>query len=147
MKKLLLVLLVTAVTLSVGCTKAPPEITADITPLEVLTPIIADISTQDAFTMIEENQDNADFIIIDVRTPAEFDSGHIENAMNLDYRSDNFSDEINNLDKDKTYLVYCAVGGRSSGALDIMGELGFIEAYNMLGGINQWAAEGLPITD
>ena len=133
MKKLLLVLLVMAVTLTVGC-------------VEPRTPIIADISTQDAFTMIQDNQDNADFFIIDVRTPDEFDSGHLENATNLNYRADNFSDEINNLDKDKTYLIYCAVGGRSSGALTVMGELGFMEVYNMLGGINQWKAEELPTT-
>ena len=146
MKRLLLVLLVMAVTLTVGCPKAQPEITADITPLEVLTPIIADISPQDTFTMIQENQDNADFFIIDVRTAQEFATGHLENALNLDYRNDNFRDEINNLDKDKTYLIYCAVGGRSSGALTVMGELGFMEVYNMLGGINQWKAEELPTT-
>ena len=147
MKRLLLVLLVMAVTLTVGCPKAQPDITADTIPLAVLTPIIADISPQDAFTMIQENQDNADFFIIDVRTAQEFATGHIENALNLDYHSDNFRDEINNLDKDKTYLVYCGVGVRSASAVDIMEDLGFMEAYNMLGGLNQWTAEGLPITE
>jgi len=139
--------LVTAVILSVGCAKAPPQITVDNTPQEAPTQIIADINTEQALTLIEDNQDNPDFVIIDVRTPAEFDSGHIENAINLDYNSETFRDELNNLDKDKTYLVYCGSGGRSAGALDIMEKLGFIEAYNMLGGINQWKQDGLPTTE
>jgi len=48
------------------------------------------------------------------------------------------------LDKNKTYLIYCAVRGRSGSALDIMAELNFKEAYNILGGINQWKSEGFP---
>ncbi len=146
MKRLLLVLLVTTVILSVGCAKAQPEVTAEITPLEVPTPIIADITTQDAFTLIQSNEDNPDFVIIDVRTPQEFATGHIENAINLDYRSETFQEELNSLDKDKTYLVYCGVGSRSASALDIMGVLGFMEAYNMLGGIEQWQKDERPIT-
>jgi rhodanese-related sulfurtransferase len=147
MKRLLVVLLVIAVTLTIGCPKTQPDITADTTPLEAQTPIIADISAQDAFIMIEENQDNPGLIIIDVRTQAEFDSGHIENAVNLDYNSDSFQQELDSLDKDKTYLVYCAVGVRSASALEMMEELGFMEAYNMLEGINQWQADGLPVTE
>ncbi len=138
MKRLLLILLVTAVILTVGCTKTTtPE-------PETPTQIIADISTQDAYALIEEN---TDLIIIDVRTPAEFDSGHIENAINLNYQSETFGDELNDLEKDKTYLVYCAVGGRSAYARDMMQGLGFMEVYNMLSGINQWKVDGLPITE
>ena len=138
MKRLLLVLLVAAVILSVGCPKAPiPE-------QETPTQIIKDITTEQAFALIQENQGNPDFIIIDVRTPAEFDSGHIENAINIDKNSETFQDELNNLGKDKTYLVYCGVGGRSKDALNIMQELSFMEAYNMQGGINRWQEEKLP---
>lgn len=141
MKRLLLVLLVTAVILSVGCTKTTtPE-------PETPTQIIKDITTQAAFDLIQSNKSNPDFVIIDVRTQAEFNSGHLENAINIDYNSGTFRDELNKQDKDKTYLIYCKAGGRSAGALDIMKELGFIEAYNMLGGISQWQAEGLPITE
>jgi rhodanese-related sulfurtransferase len=134
MKRLLLILLVTAVILTVGCAKAPTQ-------------IIADITTDQASTLIEENQNNPDFVILDVRTPAEFDSGHIENAMNIDKNSETFQDELNNLDKDKTYLIYCEVGGRSADARDMMQGLGFMEVYNMLEGINQWKADRLPITE
>lgn len=141
MKRLLLILLVTALTLSLGCFKTSPEITADITPQPG--PIIEDVTTQEASTLIEENPE---LIIIDVRTRAEFDSGHIENATNIDKNSETFRDELDNLDKDKTYLIYCEVGVRSANALAIMQELGFMEAYDMLGGINQWTADGLPTT-
>jgi rhodanese-related sulfurtransferase len=144
MKRLLVVLLVIAATLTVGCPATQPDITADYTPLAVLTPVIADISAQDAFIMIGEKPD---LIIIDVRTEQEFATGHIENAINLDYHSDNFQDELDSLDKDKPYLVYCGVGARSASALEMMEDLGFTEAYNMLGGIDQWRADGLPTTE
>jgi rhodanese-related sulfurtransferase len=140
-KRLLLVLLVAAVILSVGCPKAPiPE-------QETPTQIIKDITTEQASALIQESQGNPDFIIIDVRTRAEFDSGHIENAINLDYQAANFADELEKLDKYKAYLVYCKGGGRSKGAVDKMAELGFMEAYNMQGGINQWKKDGLPIIE
>jgi rhodanese-related sulfurtransferase len=141
MKRLLIILLVTAVILTVGCAKTTtPE-------PETPTQIIEDITTDQASTLIEENQNNPDFVILDVRTPAEFDSGHIENAINIDYYSDTFQDELDSLDKDKTYLIYCEVGGRSKDALAIMKGLGFMEVYNMLDGINQWQADGLPTTE
>jgi rhodanese-related sulfurtransferase len=138
MKKLLLVSLVIVVILTVGCakTKTPEQ--------EKPSQIIEDITPQEAFTLIQNNKNNPDFVIIDVRTAEEFAEVHIENAINIDYHSETFREELNKLDKNKTYLVYCRSGGRSAAALDIMQELGFREAYNMLGGINQWTAEGLP---
>ncbi len=108
------------------------------------TATIEDITPQEAFALIQSNQDNPDFVIIDVRTPEEFSAEHIENASNIDFYSATFRDELDNLDKNKTYLIYCRSGGRSGSALDIMAELNFKEVYNILGGINQWKAEGLP---
>ncbi len=108
--------------------------------------IIEDITPQEAFTLIQNNRNNPDFVIIDVRTPKEFTEEHIENAINLDYYSETFRGELNKLDKNKTYLIYCRIGGRSGSALDIMKELNFKEVHNMLGGILAWNAEGLPTT-
>jgi len=102
-----------------------------------------DITPQEAFTLIQKNQNNPDFVIIDVRTPEEFGGEHIEQAININFYSETFRDTLNALDKNKTYLIYCQVGGRSSSALDIMAELNFKKVYNILGGINQWKAEGL----
>ena len=132
---LLLVSLIIGVILTGGCigqvNEAPTQIIENITPPE-------------AFTLIQDNQNNPDFVIIDVRTPEEFADGHIENAINLDYYSETFQDELNKLDKNKTYLIYCRSGKRSSNALNIMQELNFREVYNMSGGILEWQAEGLP---
>ena len=123
--------LVIGVTLTGGCVRDETATIEDITP-------------QEAFTLIQNNQNNPDFVIIDVRTLEEFAEEHIENATNIDFYSETFRDMLNNLDKNKTYLIYCRVGGRSGSALDIMAELNFKEVYNILGGINQWKAEGLP---
>jgi len=108
------------------------------------TAVIEDITPQEASTLIQSNQNNPDFVIIDVRTPGEFAGEHIENATNIDFYSEAFRDMLNNLDKNKTYLIYCRVGGRSGSALDIMAELNFKEVYNILGGINLWKTEGFP---
>jgi len=70
--------------------------------------------------------------------------GSLQNAINLDYYSETFRNELNQLDKNKTYLIYCRSGSRSGRALDIMTELNFREVYNMLGGIIDWKADGLP---
>ena len=107
--------------------------------------IIRDITTQDAFTLIQNNEGNADFVILDVRTLGEYSEGHIENALNMDYYSATLVAELGELDKTKTYLVYCSSGSRSRQAVDTMAGLDFWVVYNMLGGITKWVAEGLPI--
>jgi rhodanese-related sulfurtransferase len=136
---ILSVSLVTGVTLMGGCVGRGTG-----TPSPQTTQIIEDITPQEAYASIQENQDNPDFVIIDVRTPEEFADGHIEDAINIDFYSETFQDELNILDKDKSYLIYCRSGRRSASALAIMEELNFREAYNMMGGIIQWQAEGLP---
>ncbi len=106
---------------------------------------IVNNSAVEAFDLIQENIDNPNFIIIDVRTPAEYDDGHIENAVLVDYNSANFREEISKFDRDRKYLIYCRTGRRSAGARDIMEELGFYYIYHMDGGITEWVAEGLPV--
>jgi len=108
--------------------------------------IIENITPEDAYILIQENKDNLNFVILDVRTPEEFLGEYIENAINLDYYSDTFRNDLKKLGKDKTYLMYCRSGNRSGSALNIMKELDFREVYNMLGGIIKWKSEGLPTT-
>ena len=108
------------------------------------TQIIEDVTLEEAFALMEDNRYNQNFVIIDVRTPEEYASGRIEKAINLDYYSETFADELDKLDKDKTYLIYCRSANRSGKALDMMAELGFAEVYNMLGGMVRWEAVGLP---
>ncbi len=107
--------------------------------------IIKDINAREAFTLIQENAGNPGFTIVDVRTPGEFAGGHIENAVNVDFQSAMFRNDIDSLDKDKEYLIYCRSGARSRGALGVMTGLGFREVYHLTVGITGWMDEGLPV--
>ncbi len=139
MKKLLIsVLLLSMVilpVLTVSCTETT----------EVKEQVINDIEAQEAFDLIQDNKDNPDFIIVDVRTPEEYNEGHIENAVNIDYNSESFKSQVGELDKDKTYLVYCRSGKRSAGAVGIMKELEFMEINHLVVGIIGWTNEGFPV--
>ncbi|MBR4349270.1 MAG: rhodanese-like domain-containing protein [Bacteroidales bacterium] len=77
--------------------------------------------------------------IVDVRTPHEYDSSHVQNAINIDYRNTSFRDNIQILDKTKPVLVYCRSGKRSLNAMNIMIGLGFNDVYNLRGGILEFA--------
>lgn len=100
------------------------------------------LAPQDGFAFIEENRNNPDFVIIDDRPTGAFNSGHIGNATSIPWGAD-FADRVGELDKNKSYLVYCSTGcGASS---QVMNELGFREIYDITGGLNAWIAEGLPI--
>ena len=107
--------------------------------------IIRDISNSESFRMINENKSNSNFVILDVRTSDEFSDGHIKDSINIDFYSETFSDDLDKLDKNKTYMVYCRTANRSGQALDMMKDLNFSEAYNMLGGIVEWKENGYPI--
>jgi rhodanese-related sulfurtransferase len=117
----------------------------DQTDSETKPQIIKNITVEEAHTIIQNNENSNNVVIIDVRTPEEFNQEHIQDASNIDFYSDNFKDELNKLDKTRTYVIHCRSGGRSSQALDIMRELGFREVYNM-GGIIQWKEKGFPTT-
>lgn len=107
---------------------------------------LVDITVREAFALIQGHRDDPAFVILDVRTPAEFAAGHIEGAINLDYYDAGFRAGLEGMDRGKLHLVYCRSGVRSAGTLEIMRELGFQNACNMLGGFNQWLAEGLPVS-
>jgi len=120
-----------------ACTQKPAAVTQTI----------KDITAQEAFSLIQENNDNLNFVIIDVRTPEEFAAGHIENALNIDFLSDSFTFKMNNLAREKKYLIYCRSGNRSRGALNVMKELGFKEIYHLSEGITGWVTQGLTIEE
>jgi len=85
------------------------------------------------FMQIAENTPDA--VLIDVRTPAEFSGGKLPGAKNIDMFSKDFLNQIDKLDKDKTYLLYCRSGNRSGQACNIMAGRGFTKLYNMAGGV------------
>lgn len=102
-------------------------------------------SDSSLLTPQELNSKKEKVIIIDVRTPEEFASGHIEDAVNINIFDENFKKELEAIDKDKAVSVYCKVGGRSAKAAAIMKEIGFNEVYDLQGGIKNWEKEGLEI--
>ena len=77
--------------------------------------------------------------IIDVRTPDEYRISHIPNSINIDfYTPHNFVQEINKLDKNQSYYIYCRSGVRSANSCALMKECGFKKTFNLVGGIVEW---------
>jgi len=85
----------------------------------------------------------SDIIILDVRTPKEVAQGVIPGAKVIDFYGDNFKTELEKLDKDKTYYVYCRSGGRSGKTCNALQTAGFQNTYNLEGGITAWKKAGL----
>jgi rhodanese-related sulfurtransferase len=77
--------------------------------------------------------------LLDVRSKAEFDRLKIPNALNIDIANPNFRTRLDNMDKAKTYFVYCQTGNRSAKACRILTELGFEKVYSLKGGINSFS--------
>lgn len=86
-------------------------------------------------------------VILDVRTPEEFMTGHIEGAQNIDFQSGSFESQIASLDKNATYAVYCRSGNRSGQASAIMHDAGFHNVYNLNGGIIDWTNAGMMLVN
>ena len=107
--------------------------------------VIKKLSPKEAYELIRAKKHSPDFVILDVRTPEEFESGHIEGAININYHSETFVEELNKLDKTKAYLVYCRTGRRSSDTTGIMTKQGFGELYRIDGDISKWKSEKLPV--
>jgi rhodanese-related sulfurtransferase len=96
----------------------------------------------DDFARLAADKQN---VILDVRTPGEFAAGHIPGAVNLDYNAPDFQAKAAALDKSKTYLVHCAVGGRSVRACEKLSHLDFPNLYNLPGGFKAWAKASQPV--
>ena len=84
---------------------------------------------------------NKDIVLIDVRTPEEIARGKINNALEMNISSPEFTDKINKLDKSKEYIVYCAVGGRSATAVSMMQQVGFTKVHNLAPGYVGWSRQ------
>lgn len=85
--------------------------------------------------------------ILDVRTPGEYQSGHLKNALLADWNNDaEFQQRVNALDKSKPVYTYCLSGGRSSAASQYLKQNGFT-TYNLSGGISAWKRENKPVEE
>lgn len=107
----------------------------------------ADYQLVDAASAHELTQESAqDVVVLDIRTPEEFAQGHIAGSVMIDFYSPDFRAQLDGLDKDAAYLVYCRSGSRSSQARAIFEDLGFTAVSELEGGIITWAEAGLPLT-
>jgi rhodanese-related sulfurtransferase len=107
-------------------------------------PFVTNVTPAQAADIIRQNSPNPAFIILDVRTPAEFSAGHLEKAILIDVSSPGFESLVGKLSRDAVYLVYCRTGNRSLTALEIMDRLGFKYIYHLEAGISAWVAAGYP---
>lgn len=98
--------------------------------------VYSNVNAEQAKTVL---YNNADVIVLDVRTEGEYKSGKIDKAINIDYNAPDFREQLQKLDKNNTYLVYCRSGARSNAAMEIMKAEGFMFLYHLEGGILSWS--------
>ena len=103
-----------------------------------------ELSPAEAQGLIGKHAGDGNFVLLDVRTPKEFEEERVHGAVGVDFLSKNFREEVAKLDRGKTYLVYCRTGSRSNEALRVMKEEEFGNVYHMDGGITRWKEAGLP---
>jgi rhodanese-related sulfurtransferase len=104
-------------------------------------PNVTHLNTQQAQKLIAEKK----VIVLDLRTPQEFSAGHIAGATNINFRAANFDKAIAALDKNQTYLLYCASGNRSTQALPKFEKLEFKSLCHLDGGLKAWQKEKLTV--
>jgi len=101
------------------------------------------VSVESAAAIFQSPPDG--LVVLDVRTPEEFDAGHLDGAIMIDFYEPDFADRIAELDRDAPYLLYCRSGNRSNTARDVMEDLGFTDVADVDGGINAWLEGGQPV--
>ena len=99
--------------------------------------IIQDISKDDVLVLLEDKSID----IIDLRTDKEFSKGSIKYSYNIDFQKREFIDNLNSLDKEKSYIIYCQSGNRSEKASWIMKSLGFKVIYHYKKGYQYWVKD------
>lgn len=91
------------------------------------------------FAKIINDTDNV--TVLDVRTPAEYDGGHIEGAVNIDWQASGFMKKVGeSVDKNKTVAVYCRSGRRSAAAGEALAKAGY-KVVNLIGGYEAWSGD------
>ena len=96
------------------------------------------VISDDQFTEIQDT----DNILVDVRTAEEYESGHIQNAVNFDFYSESFQKEILSLDKSASIILYCRTQNRSTKTANYLKENGYKEITVLEGGITSWVKNG-----
>ena len=97
------------------------------------TPVIQDINKDQVNSLINDK-----VMVIDLRTEKEFENGKIGSSLNIDFQKREFIDNLNKLDKEKPYIIYCMSGNRSLKASHVMNSLGFKMIYHYKKGYKDW---------
>ena len=84
----------------------------------------------------------SDYILVDVRTVDEYESGHIQDAVNFDFYSESFQNDILTLDKSSSIILYCRTQNRSTKTANYLKENGYKEITVIAGGITSWVKNG-----
>ncbi|MEI9895420.1 MAG: rhodanese-like domain-containing protein [Chthoniobacter sp.] len=121
-----------------------PLLAADPAPAAATASVAApkNISVENADKLLKSDPK---VVVLDVRTPDEFKTGHIPGAKNLDFFGDDFAKEIAALDKSKTYVVHCAAGGRSAQACKVIEKEQLPSVYHLNEGFKAWEKAGKPV--
>jgi len=138
---LIVLVLIAAALIVVACGSKTSQIgttTPTATPTAVLS--YTSLTVNGAKALIQENPD---LIVLDVRTRAEYEISHLQNAILIPVSE--LPNRLAELDKDKKILVYCKTGIRSAIASEILVNNGFGSVYNMIGGIDAWIKAGYPV--
>lgn len=139
--------------LFVGCEPAsPPENSDDNGATEAEESAASDSGAESADGVVAVKPEEArelvgkeDVVVLDVRTPEEYAEGHIEGAVNVDFQSDDFAEEVGELDPAKSYVVHCRSGNRSSQAIPILEDAGLESLYHLDSGMMGWQEAGMPV--
>lgn len=127
----LLALLVVLSTLVAACSSGTETATIEL------------VSPDQAAQVIEDAP--AGLVVLDIRTPEEYAEVRLADAINIDFYDADFADQLDVLDKNDPYVVYCRSGNRSAEAVETMKELGFVEVYEIDGGIVNWYESGYSV--
>jgi phage shock protein E len=84
---------------------------------------------------------NQQIQLVDVRTPEEYNEGHLENALNININHSNFKELVQKLDKEKPIYIYCRSGVRSRKAGAVLEKMGFKQIFDLQGGILSWTGK------
>lgn len=137
-----LTLTIIALSLSWRTLAAPPATQPSAHPATAPSASVKKVSLKDFDAMRAEEGT----VVLDVRTPREFNAGHVPGAVNVDWRARDFADQVGKLDKSKRYVLHCLGGVRSKAASQKMAEMGFAQLFDYSGGWMEYSkASGEPV--
>jgi phage shock protein E len=99
---------------------------------------VTNVTVEQARELVQARKGTVDFVVLDVRTPAEFKTGHLPGAVNIDIQAQDFAARLGALDRSQAYLVYCRSGNRSARAVQVMQQMDFHTIYHMTAGMLGW---------